>query len=61
MSLGGGPSVLDPFPRRPPGMSREAYAMLLAKYRAAMARLEASAAIASGRAEKHRRALQAAA
>ena len=53
--------MLDPFPRRPPGMSREAYAMLLAKYRAAMARLEASAAIASGRAEKHRRALQAAA
>jgi hypothetical protein len=50
MSLGGGPSVLDPFPRRPPGMSREVYATLLAKYGAAMARLEASAAIACGRA-----------
>jgi hypothetical protein len=43
MAAGGGPSVLEAFPRRPAGMSREAYQRMRTKYRAAMPRLARNA------------------
>jgi hypothetical protein len=43
LTAGGGPNVLEAFPRRPANMRREVYAALRARYDRAMARLERNA------------------